>query len=326
MTKLKVYITREIPDKGLNLLSESFDTEVWYQELPIPSEILLEKVQGISGLLSLLTDRVDKEIMDAAGAQFKVISNYAVGYDNIDVKAATERGIIVCNTPGVLTETTADLAFALLMSAARRLVEGAEYVYADKWKTWGPKLLLGQDIYEKTLGIIGLGRIGMAVAKRARGFDMDIIYYNPGRNTNDQEVGAKYCDSMDEVLEKADFISIHVPLTNETQAMIGEEEFRKMKNTAILINTSRGQVVDTKALVKALQDGEIAYAALDVTEPEPLPATHDLLQLPNCLVVPHIGSASIAARDKMAVMAAENLIDALNNKKPKYIVNPEVFN
>jgi len=326
MMKPKVYVTRQIPDRGLEILKDTCDLEVWEKEIPPPKEILQDKVRGKDGLLCLLTDSVDQTLMDAAGAQLKVISNYAVGYDNIDIQAATERKILVCNTPGVLTETTADLAFALLMTVARRIAEGVEYVKAGNWKTWGPKLLLGYDVHGATLGIIGMGKIGQAMAQRALGFKMDIIYYDPKHRPEvDTSVGARMCDTLDEVLAKADFISLHVPLTKETTHLIDAEALKKMKTSAILINTARGQVIDTNALIKALRYHEIAGAALDVTDPEPLPPDHQLLRLSNCIVVPHIGSASIATRTKMAVIAAENLIAGLKGERPKFIVNPEVL-
>ena len=233
----------------------------------------------------------------------------------------------MCNTPGVLTETTADLAFALLMAAARRIVEAEKFIKDGKWQTWDPKVLLGQDIHGATLGIIGMGKIGVAVAKCAKGFGMKIIYYDHKQRTEKgSALGARLCENLNELLTNADFISIHVPLTSETQNLINSESFKKMKKNAILINTSRGKVVDSSALFQALKDGEITYAALDVTDPEPLPVDHKLLTLPNCLIVPHIGSASVATRNRMAVMAAENLIYALNNKKPNHLVNPDVLN
>jgi glyoxylate reductase len=255
-----------------------------------------------------------------------VISNYAVGYDNVDLAAATVRGIPVGNTPGVLTETTADMAFALLMAAARRVVEGAEYARAGRWRTWGPTLLLGHDVHGATLGIVGMGRIGQAVTRRASGFEMRVVYFDP------------YCDSgkgpfvdvavrcsLDELLAEADFISLHVPLSKETYHLIDANALAKTKPTAVLINTSRGPVVDHDALYEALVAGRIAYAALDVTEPEPLPADHRLLTLPNCLVVPHIASASWATRTRMAVMAAENLLAGLRGERLPHCVNPEVY-
>lgn len=326
MSNPRVFVTRAIPVRGLELVEDECTTEVWLEEAPPKREVVLEKVKGVDGILCMLTDSIDEEIMDAAGPQLKIISNYAVGYDNIDVKAATKRKIMVCNTPGVLTQTTADLAFSLIMAAGRRLVEAADYVRNGKWQDWEPKTLLGYDIHQKTLGIIGLGRIGSAVARRARGFNMKVLYYNQsGRNLKDEEVGALYCETIDEVLKNSDVVSLHVPLTPETHHMIDGAALEKMRNTAILINTSRGPVVDTDALYNALEKKEIAYAALDVTDPEPLPADHKLLKLSNCLVVPHIGSATIATREFMAIMAAENLLAGLRDEVPKYLVNPEVL-
>jgi lactate dehydrogenase-like 2-hydroxyacid dehydrogenase len=326
MTKLKIFITGAIPDQGLDQALDKYDTEIWPKDTPPTKKELLKKVRGIDGLLSLLTSKIDAEVMDAAGKQLKVISNYAVGYDNIDVQAATKRGILVTNTPGVLTETTADLAFALLMAAARRIVEGADYVREGKWHTWNPKLLLGLDIHQATLGIVGLGRIGKAMVRRARGFNMKILYYDEkGRYDKDEEIGALYCETMDEILKYSDFLSLHVPLTPETHHLIDAKALKKMKQTAILINTSRGSVVDPDALYNALKNGDIAYAALDVTEPEPIPANHKLLSLSNCLIVPHIGSASVMTRGLMADMAVENLLAVLRGDEPKYLVNPEVL-
>jgi lactate dehydrogenase-like 2-hydroxyacid dehydrogenase len=326
MVKPKVFVTRIIPEGGLELVRQACDAEIWSDELPPSREVLLEKVQGVDGLLSLLTDPVDIAVMDAAGPRLKVISNYAVGYDNVDLAAATARGIPVGNTPGVLTETTADLVFALQMSAARRVVEGAEYARSGKWRTWGPTLLLGYDVHGATLGIIGMGRIGQAVTRRAYGFDMRVVYFDP------------YCEpgkgpfvdvtvrcSLDDLLAEADFISLHVPLTRETYHLIDANALAKMKPTAVLINTSRGGVVDHDALYEALAAGRIAYAALDVTEPEPLPAGHKLLTLPNCLVVPHIASASWATRTRMAVMAAENLLAGVRGERLPHCVNPAVY-
>ena len=326
MGKPKVFVTRAIPDRGLELLRQACHIEVWDGELPPPREALLERVRGVDGLLSLLTDPVDAGLMDAAGPGLRVISNYAVGYDNIDVAEATRRGIPVGNTPGVLTETTADMAFALLMAAARRIVEGAEYVRAGRWRTWGPKLLLGHDVHGATLGVIGMGRIGQAVTRRASGFDMRVVYFDP---YCDPEKGpfvgvAVRCDLAD-LLAEADFVSLHVPLTEETHHLIDASALARMKPTAVLINTSRGPVVDSDALYEALSAGRIAYAALDVTDPEPLPAGHKLLSLPNCLVVPHIASASWATRTRMAEMAAENLLAGLRGKRLPHCVNPQVY-
>lgn len=263
--------------------------------------------------------------MDSAGNQLKIISNYAVGFDNIDIQAATDRGILVGNTPGVLTETTADLAFALLMAAARRFGEGIDYIRADRWKTFKPMELLGRDIHHATLGIIGMGRIGFEVARRARGFDMEVIYYDRSLVEKGETIGATMCRTLDELFEQADFISLHVPLTPETHPLIDTAALTKMKDTAILINTSRGPVVDSDALYEALSSKKIAYAALDVTDPEPLPSDHKLLTLSNCLVIPHVGSATIATRAKMAVMAAENLLAGLKGQVPDHLVNPDVL-
>ncbi len=321
--KPKVYVTRKVPEEAIDLLRQECEVEVWEGELPVPRDVLLEKVRDIDGLYCLLTERVDQELLDAA-PRLRVVSNMAVGYDNIDVAACTARGIPVGNTPGVLTETTADLAFALLLAAARRLVEGVDYVRAGKWKTWGPMLLMGQDVYGATLGIVGMGRIGQAVARRARGFDMRVLYHNR-RPVPDAEakLGATYVD-LDTLLRESDFVSLHVPLTEETYHLIGREELQKMKPTAVLVNTARGGVVDPEALREALREGWIAAAALDVTEPEPIPPDDPLLRLPNCIVVPHIGSASVATRTKMALMAAENLLAGLRGEPLPNCVNPEV--
>lgn len=257
--------------------------------------------------------------------KLKVISNCAVGYDNIDVKAATERGIIVGNTPGVLTETTADLAFALLMATARRMPEATRFVRAGKWKTWGLTLLLGRDIYEATLGIVGMGRIGTAVAKRAVGFGMKILYYDVVRREElEEELGLTFTN-LERLPKESDFVTLHVPLAKVTHHLIGRNELEMMKPTAILVNTSRGAIVDQGALYEALKSGQIAAAGLDVTDPEPISPDDPLLSLDNCVVLPHIGSASIATRTKMATMAAENLIAGLKGEMPPHPVNPEVL-
>ncbi|MBN1992122.1 MAG: D-glycerate dehydrogenase [Anaerolineae bacterium] len=326
MTKPKVFVTRLIPEKGLDQVKEFCEAVVWTDELPPPRQIILERVRGVDGILSLLTDTMDAEVMDAAGPGLKVISNYAVGFDNIDIPAATKRGIPVGNTPGILTDTTADLAFALLMAAARRVVEGDRYTRAGQWKTWGPKLLLGVDVHGATLGLIGFGRIGQTMAKRALGFDMEVLYYDP-INTADLEAKSLQAQStdLDTVLQKSDFVSIHTPLTDETYHLISTEALSKMKPSAILINTARGPVVDSTALYQALQAGQIGYAALDVTEPEPLPFDSPLLELDNIIIVPHIASASRATRAKMAQMAADNLLAGLQGKPLPTCVNPEVY-
>ncbi|MFQ3549028.1 MAG: D-glycerate dehydrogenase [Armatimonadota bacterium] len=323
MSKPKVFVTRILPQSALDKIAESADMEVWQDELPPPREVLIEKVKSIDGLLCLLTDKIDAELMDA-NPNLKVISNYAVGFDNIDIPAATARKIPVGNTPGVLTETTADLAFTLLMASARRIVEADKYTREGKWKTWGPMLFLGQDIHHATLGIVGLGRIGQEMAKRGKGFDMKLIYHDAIRNeTAEQELGIKYVE-METLLKESDFISLHVPLMESTRHLISTKEFDMMKDTAILINTARGPVVDQKALYTALKDKKIAHAGLDVFDVEPIPADDPLLTLDNVTVVPHIASASVATRTKMAHMAADNLLAGLAGKPLPTQVNPEI--
>jgi glyoxylate reductase len=319
--KSKVYVTRQVPEEGITMLRQACQVEVWEGELPVPRDILLQKVRDIDGLYSLLTDRVDQELLDTA-PNLRVVSNMAVGYDNIDVTACTARGIPVGHTPGVLTDTTADFAFTLLMTAARRVVEGVDYVRAGRWKTWGPTLFMGADVHGATLGIVGIGRIGQAVARRARGFDMRISYFDP--YVSDARIAGSTSVDLDTLLVESDFVTLHVPLTEMTHHFISRKELNKMKPTAVLVNTSRGGVVDPEALVEALRDEKIAYAALDVTEPEPIPVDHPLLTLPNCIVVPHIASASVATRTKMATIAAENLLAGLQGQPLPYCVNPDV--
>ncbi len=322
----RVFVARILPEPGLQPIVEQTDADVWQDELPPPRHKLLRRVAGVDGLLSLLTDRVDDELLDAAGSQLRVVSNFAVGFDNIDVAACTRRGIPVGNTPGVLTETTADLAFALLMAVARRIHEGYDYVRGGHWKTWGPLLLLGQDIHGASLGIVGFGRIGREMARRARGFSMRVLYYdvNPASAEDEAQLGARRAD-LDELLAASDFVSLHTNLTAETRQLINADALRRMKREAILINTSRGPVVDHDALYEALREGEIAGAGLDVTDPEPLPVSHPLLGLPNCLVVPHIASASVVTRGRMARMAADNLLAGLHGAKLPTCVNPEIY-
>jgi glyoxylate reductase len=322
----KVFVARVIPEPGLTPVTSATDADVWTDELPPPRETLLRRVRGVDGLLSLLTDRVDDELLDAAGPQLKVVSNFAVGFDNIDVAACTRRGIPVGNTPGVLTETTADLACALLMAAARRLPESYDYVRAGRWRTWGPMLLLGHDIHGATLGIVGFGRIGREMARRASGFGMRVLYHDvhPATAEDEQRLHATSVE-MDTLLAESDFISLHTNLTAETRHLLDAAAFGRMKPTAIVVNTSRGPVIDHDALFEALRDGEIGGAALDVTDPEPLPADHPLLSLPNCLVVPHIASASVVTRGKMARMAADNLLAGLREERLPNCVNPEVY-
>ena len=325
MPKPQVYVTRVIPEAGMEMIRASSVAEVWERGSPPPYKVLLEKVAGLDGLVCLLTDRIDGALMDAAGDSLRVISQMAVGFDNIDIEAATERGIPVGNTPGVLTDTTADFAFTLLMAAARRIAEGERYVKAGKWKAWGPTLLMGQDIHRATLGLVGLGRIGKGMARRASGFGMRVIYSDPMVDeTEAKELGAESYE-FDDLLAESDFVSLHVPLTPETTHLMGEKEFKRMKPSAILINTARGSAVDSNALYHALKEGEIAYAALDVTEPEPISLDDPLLTLDNCLIVPHIASSSLATRSRMAVMAAQNLEAGLKGEELPHCVNPEVY-
>jgi lactate dehydrogenase-like 2-hydroxyacid dehydrogenase len=326
MAKPKVFVSRVIPEEGLARVREATDATVWEDELPPPRDQLLSAIAGCDGVLTLLTDRVDDEFLDRAGPQLKVVSNFAVGFDNVDVAACTRRGVPVGNTPGVLTETTADLAWALLMAAARRLVEGDRYVRDGKWKTWGPMLLMGPDVHGATIGIVGFGRIGQAVARRAKGFGMRIVYHDLQRvpKAVEAEFDATFM-TLEGLLAESDFVSLHTVLSPETKGLINAERLGWMKPTAVLVNTSRGPVVDSVALVDALRNGTIAAAALDVTDPEPLPADHPLVALDNCLVVPHIASASRATRGKMAAMAAANLLAGLRGERLPTPVNPEVY-
>ena len=313
--KPRVLVTRVIPDAGLDPVRDACEVDLWPEELPPPREELLRRVAGVDGLLSLLTDRVDDELLHAAGPQLKVVSNFAVGFDNIDVPALTRRRIPAGNTPGVLTETTADLAFALMMAAARRLPEGSRFVRDGQWKTWDPLLLLGPDVHGSTIGIVGFGRIGQAVARRAHGFGMEILYHDlealPSSVT--EPLGATYLP-LEELLPRSDFVTLHVNLSPVTRHLINAETLAQMKPTAVLVNTSRGPVVDQAALAAALRDGVIWAAALDVTDPEPIPMSDPLVGLDNCLIVPHIASASRATRGKMAEMAAENLLAGMRGE------------
>ncbi|MBN1315270.1 MAG: D-glycerate dehydrogenase [Anaerolineales bacterium] len=322
--KPAVFVTRRIPDAGLDLIRPFCYVRMWKEELPPPREVVLEEIVNADGLLCLLTTRVDEEVIKT-GKKLRVISQMAVGVDNIDLQAATDRNIPVGHTPGVLTDATADMTFSLLMAAARRIPEGVNKVRSGKWLTWEPMGLLGADIWGATLGIVGLGRIGEAVARRATGFNMRILYHDSFRKENlEQELGLEFVE-MDDLLAQSDYVSLHCPLIPETHHLINETTLKKMKPTAILINAARGPVVDTDALVQALQEGWILRAALDVTEPEPIPADHPLVSLPNCIIVPHIASATVTSRNKMAVMSAENLLAGLEGKKLPYCANPEVY-
>jgi D-3-phosphoglycerate dehydrogenase len=320
-----VYITRIIPEPGLEILRQHIArVEVNTNDHILSREELLEKVKGRDGLLPLLTERIDGEVMDTAGPQLKIIANHAVGFDNIDVKAATERGIMVTNTPGVLTDATADHAWALLFAIARRVVESDKFTRAGKYHGWGPMMFLGGDITGRTLGIVGAGRIGAAVAEKSRGFNMRVLYCDEVSNSKiEQEVGAKKV-SFEELLRESDFVSVHVPLFPATHHLFNEKSFKVMKKTAYLINTSRGPVVDEAALVQALKNGDLAGAALDVYEEEPK-IQPGLIGLENVVLTPHIASATIETRTKMATMAAQNLVDGLSGKRPANLVNPEVL-
>ena len=333
-----VVVTRRLPRKVWNHLTAYARVVCWEADGPVSRGWLLDHIAEADGLYCLLTDQVDQEVLQV-GKRLRVISTMSVGYDHIDIQACTTRGIPVGHTSGILTETTADLAFALLMAAARRIVEGADYVRQGKWKEWSPDLLLGQDLCGATLGIVGFGRIGQAMARRAQGFNMKVLAVrspaqvsnSPGSLTSEgmssqEQVrpSLEYVD-LQAALAQSDFVSLHVPLTSRTHHLIGAPEFQLMKPSSVLVNTARGAIVDTEALYQALHRGTIAGAALDVTDPEPLPASHSLLTLPNCLVIPHLGSASVATRARMAFMAVENLLAGLRGDMLSHCANPEVY-
>jgi glyoxylate reductase len=324
MSQPKVFITRRLPT-ALDELQQIADVEVWFDRQPPPYDVLLEKVQAIDGLLCLLTDPIDRPLIEA-GASLKVISQMAVGYDNIDIPTATEKGIPVGHTPGILTDATADLTWALLMAAARRIVEGDRFVRSGQWKTWEPDLLLGPDIAGGTLGIVGFGRIGQAVARRAKGFEMQILYTNRSRLDLqiEQHLNAKFVP-FEQLLQASDFVSIHTPFSPETYHLFSDRQFQLMKSSAILINTARGAIIHPDALYRALSQQQIAAAALDVTEPEPIPMDSPLLTLDNLIIVPHIGSASVQTREKMGKMAIANLIAGLKGDRLPHCVNPTVY-
>jgi glyoxylate reductase len=325
--KPRVFVTRRIPDAGLNRIVSECDADVWTEQLPPSRTELLKRVQGCEGLLTLLTESVDAELMDVCGEQLKVVSNYAVGFNNIDIEEATLRGIRVGNTPGILTEATADMAMTLLLASARRIWEAASDVHSGAWKTWEPKGYIGQDLVGKTLGIVGMGRIGTALAKKCRGgWDMRILYYDQYRNeAAERDLEAKPVD-LDTLLAESDFVSVHTNLDDSTKGMFNAEAFRKMKPTSIFINTARGPLHDAKALYEALKAGEIFAAGLDVTDPEPIPEDDPLLTLSNCLIVPHIASATVSSRNGMAEIAADNLLAGLKGQPLRCGVNPNVEN
>ncbi|HHC09053.1 MAG TPA: D-glycerate dehydrogenase [Actinobacteria bacterium] len=313
MSRPMVVVTRRPPGRALEILEGVADVWVWPEDTEIPREVLLERVRDAEGLYSMLSERIDEELLDAA-PRLRVVSNMAVGVDNVDLAACARRGIAVGHTPDVLTEATADLAWALLLTVARRVVEGVDHVRQGRWTRWEPGLLLGVDVYGTTLGIVGLGRIGTAVARRGRGFDMEIRYTARGPKPDvEAELAARYRE-LDELLAEADHVVVTAALTEETRGLIDAAALARMKPTATLVNVARGPLVDTEALVAALREGRIFGAGLDVTDPEPLPPDHPLLALPNCVVVPHVGSATRRTREAMAELAAENLVAGLEGR------------
>jgi len=322
--KPTILVSGHLTDDILSLLAQEYDVRANREDRPMGRADLLEAVAGADGFLSMITDAVDAELLDAA-PRLRVVSNMAVGYNNIDVAAATARGIVVTNTPGILTEATAELAFALILAAARRVVDLDRRTRAGEWTCWAPLLFLSREVSGKTLGVVGLGRIGRAVARRARAFGMRVLYHSRSRleAAEERDLGVEYAEK-DELLATADFVSLHVPLSAETRHLIGRRELDLMKPTAYLINTSRGPVVDEAALVEALKARRIEGAGLDVYENEPMLAP-GLAALDNAVLLPHVGSATVETRAKMARMAAENLLSALRGERPAHVVNPEVW-
>ena len=323
MSRPKVFVARTIPDEGLNAIRAACDVDVWHEQMPPPPAELRRRVADCDGLVSLLTDRVDAALLDAA-PKLKVVSNFAVGFNNVDVPACTARGVCVGNTPGVLTDATADLAVALLLAAARRIGESAADAKGGKWRTWEPLGWLGRELAGRTLGVVGMGRIGFATAKRLRGgWGMSVLYTARGpKDAADRNLGATRVQ-FDELLAKSDFVSVHADLNPSTQGMFGAEQFAKMKPSAVFVNTSRGPLVDQAALAEALRSGTIFAAALDVTDPEPLPSDHPLYALPNCLIVPHVASATVETRGAMARLCAANLLAGVSGDPLPNWVNPD---
>ena len=322
--KPKVFVTRRIPAAGLDRILAACDAEVWPEPLPPPHELLLKRAADCDGLVTLLTDRIDAGLLDAA-PRLKVVSNYAVGFNNVDVAAATARGVAVGNTPGVLTDATADMAFCLLIAAARRLVGSCDYARAGRWRTWEPTGHLGQDLAGRTLGVVGMGRIGYALAKRcARGWDMQVLYHDARPNEQaETELGAMRVD-LDTLLARADFVSVHTDLNESTRGLFNAARFKQMKPTAVFVNTARGPIVVEKDLIEALSGGTIFAAGLDVTDPEPPPEDSPLWQAPHLVVAPHIASATVGTRDAMAEICANNLLAGLSGEALPAWVNPEV--
>jgi glyoxylate reductase len=325
MSKPKVFVTRRLVQEALDRLDQEVDLVVWPGGDPPPRQTLMESIQDVEGLLCLLTDSIDAEVLSSA-RRLRAVSNLATGYDNIDVETATRLGISVGNTPRVLDNTTADYAFALILASSRHLVEADRHVRQGNWHTWEPLGFLGQDVHGATLGIVGLGAIGTEVAKRALGFGMRVVYHTRTRRQKEEELlGLEYAERLEELLQLADFVSLHLPLTPDTYQLIDSVALQVMKPTAVLVNTGRGPLVDTMALYHALNSGVIARAALDVTDPEPLDKDHPLLKLENVIVTPHIASATRATRERMAHMAVDNVLAALRGQKMPNCVNPEVF-
>jgi glyoxylate reductase len=322
----KVLITRNLPAAGRDLLREhGFVIEQWQSDDPIPRDTLMRMIADKDACLAVVTDRFDAAVFDVA-PHLRVVANFATGFDNLDVAEATRRGILLTNTPDVLTHSTADFAFALLMTVARNIVPSAAFIKRGEWTAWRPMYFLGQDVHHATLGVIGLGRIGREVARRGTGFQMRVIYHGSHRDPDaERDFGAEYRGNVDDLLREADFISLHVPLTDRTRHLIDDHALGLMKPNAVLVNTSRGPVVDQDALYRALSEGRIRGAALDVTDPEPLPADHPLLSLPNCLIVPHIASATVETRDAMCLLAARNIVAAFAGERPPTPINPEVL-
>ena len=320
-----VLVTRRLPPGPMEAVRERCDVDLWEGDEAMPREELLRRIAGKSGAITLLTDRVDAELLDAAGPALAVVANYAVGFDNVDVEECSRRGVLASNTPEVLTETTADTAWALIMAAARRVPEGDRFLRSRQPWIWGPEMMLGQDVHGKVLGIVGFGRIGQAVARRGTGFGMRAIYFDVVRPSSEveQQAGAEYRE-LDDLLSEADFVSVHVALTPETRHLFGPAQFRTMKPTAVLVNTSRGPVIDEAALAEALGAGEIFAAGLDVFENEP-EVNADLLELDKAVVIPHLGSATVETRDAMGFLAVENLVNALEGRRPPTLLNPEAW-
>ena len=328
ITRPRLFVTRRLPDKGLELLhglADDYDIDLWPEPLPPAYHTLTHKAVGLTGLLCLLTDRIDAALMDAAGPSLKVISQLAVGLDNIDLAAATARRIPVGHTPGVLTDATADFTWALLMAAARRVVEGDRFTRSGRWQTWDPIGFLGPDITGATLGIIGFGRIGQAVARRAQGFDMRVLYHDPQRHLEAEQIHRVHYAELAVLLRDSDFVTLHTTLSADTYHYFDDDKFRQMKPGAVLVNTSRGPVVDPAALYRALAGRTIAAAAIDVTEPEPIQPGDPLLTLDNLIITPHIASASLDSRNRMAAMAVINLAAGLKGERLPHCANPPVY-